>query len=111
MVDPERKPVEGVAVRHLFKRGFEHYWHHAELTDKNGVARLHVERNAVITFGAMSPNSLPKYVHEYFEQRIDGKTENSPPEKPFQIQLTEAQMKILSELPESQRPTRIGDRP
>jgi hypothetical protein len=82
-----------------------------KLTDNNGVARFHVEKNAAITFSAWSPNLFPMYEHEYFQNRIDVKTGNAPPERPFQIQLTADQMKILSELPPSRHPSGTGDRP
>lgn len=92
-VGPKGNPVAGVSIRRLMNRGEEQVWAVGHETDSNGIARFHVPRNAAVTFGALADVFNPR--SRYFEVRVEVSTKEFPPRKPFQIRLTDEQIKSL----------------
>ena len=95
-VDPEGKPVAGVPIRRLLKRGDERVWAVAHLTDQRGLAEFHVPADEEHSFRAAAPD-FPSSggSNRRFQKVIKVRIGDTQPEKPIQIRLTAEQVSIL----------------
>jgi hypothetical protein len=97
-VGPKGDPVAGVSIRRLISRGEEQVWAIGQETDTSGLALFNVPQNASVSFQASPELLSPR--GKYFAVRLDAKTAEFPPREPFQIRLTDEQIRILFNRPD-----------
>jgi hypothetical protein len=92
VVDPRGNPVEGVPVRRMYQA--ENSWSLAHNTDKDGRAQFHLHPNSQGQF-RVSDLPGPKEIRDAANLLAQFKAGDQPPQEPFSITLTDAQIGLL----------------
>lgn len=100
VVNAKGEPVEGFAVRRMYQG--ENAWCIAHNTDQQGLAHFHVHPNSQGQF-RVSDLSGPKEITAAANLATEFKVSAIAPEQPFQIAVTDEQVKLLRTPPPPSR--------